>query len=367
MQRWVKFLQKQLIKAESLLSVGGVAVIVGILLYLVAWALISGATSRPGPHGVDYMAMSSNPFDYSQSYAVGYRRLGPILGYLTGLRGDRFLWLTSLAAAAIPAVLYLWARKRRYSPALALGMAALVATSGVLLIHFIARGYVDPIYYLFALVAFLWRKNGIFSAAFMLLAIMTHECVLVLLPAWWAYGWAVEQRIIPALWRSTGMAIVVLALWGAWRYYLEQAVFADFNFPFYFTWGNVKIILKTHLAFLPVGAFYALKLGWAVPFRGLQTSIQKASWPLTFTLIILFLGVCAQALIALDIGRLFSLAFPMIPIAMTLLWTENEDAELSQWIWNLNLANVPLFFYYVAANSVHPLLPYPLQALIDGL
>ncbi|MFK7971747.1 MAG: hypothetical protein AB8F95_15380 [Bacteroidia bacterium] len=368
MHTWTSALDTRLGKLENRIPVVMIALLIGGIIYAIAMALVSGAGTGPGPHGWQYMALSEAPFDFSIRKDVGFRRMGPILGFITGLRGDRFLWLTSLCAAFIPAALYLWGRQRNMSPSVAVGVALLVGTTGVLLIHFIARGYVDPIYYLLAMSAFLWRKKTILSAVLLLMAIMTHECIWALAPAWWLYGIVLQKGGSRSWLIQSASFLAVIAIWAGWRLWLGTKVEASFDFEFYFTWENVRMMLRGHLAFVPLGAFYALKLGWAVPLRAMSRNMKQAEYGMILVMLLLIGGVTAQALVALDLGRLFALAFPVIPIGLLVLHQQEDlRSKLSVWIWQLNLANLPLLFYYVASKEVHPLLPYPLKALIEML
>jgi hypothetical protein len=357
MQTWTERLDATLIAVEQRIGRWPLALVIGGILYLLGMAYVAGVDFRSGPHGKLYMALSMAPFDLSQSNAVGYRRLGPMLGWLLGLRGERFLWLTIAASVLIPTSIYGGLRQRALSPASALAMACLINFSGVVLIHFIARGYVDPLYYLLVLWAFLWQHPRGWPALLFLLAMMTHEAVLVLWPAWSLLRFRVYRQAGASGWAALLEALPVLGLWIAWRSLLSAQSEADFSLAFYFNEENLRYMLQTHLAYVPLGAFCALKTGWALPLRALSIYTSQRDWLALLTMLALLGGITSQVLIALDLGRLFSLAFPALLIA-SLDLQRASDVSLAPWLWRLTAFSLLLGFYYVAGTAVHPMLPW---------
>lgn len=371
MQAWIDWLNKWLPVWEQKVSVGVLALVVGLMTYLLAMGYVSGEEFRPGPHGKQYMAISEAPFSFEVEHNVGYRRLAPLVGYLLGLRGERFLWLVIAATIGLPASLYLHLRRaRQFQAATALGLTWLIGSSSVLVIHFISRGYVDPIYYLCALWAFLLLDRSRWAWLPMLLAPLVHECTLALWPAWvlWRRASYLDQHK-PQAWAWLE-GLLVLLPWILWRWLADQFMFANYNLSFYLSLENLRNIVQQQLPYYAVGAFFALKFAWALPARALRLYLDQRDRRRFLAMWALLLGVAAQALVALDLGRLFSLAFPAVIVAAIDLHRAepaHQPQSLSTWIWWLWLAGLPLLTYFVAGPQVIPLLPWPLRALEAAL
>ncbi|MEM9984331.1 MAG: hypothetical protein AAF804_04485 [Bacteroidota bacterium] len=365
MQTWMDRLDAFFYKLEARLKLWPVGMMVGMLIYGLAMAYVSGEDFRPGPHGKQYMKISQAPFDFEASYEVSYRRLMPTLGYLIGLRGDRFLWLMALASMAIPASLYVHVRRaREFTPSGALGSSLLLGLSTLLTIHFIAQGYVDQGYYLAMLWAFLLVDRSYLSVLFMTLAPLIHEATLVLWPAW-ALLFFLAQRKAQTHPLLIGVGVLCpLIIWLGVRMALNQVVSAGFDFGFYFSEENLRVMLAQQLAFIPLAVFYTFKLGWLLPIQAIKLHLRGRNHWRVMALVLIFMGVSAQSLIAFDLGRLYSLAFPTVVLAMLDLYQQAEKKRvIDRRIWACFLLGLPLFTYYIAGYYVVPLLPWPLRSI----
>ena len=367
MQRWIRALDRLFEWLEGRIGVLGASLMAGIGVYLLAMGYVSGEEFRPGPHGKLYMALSETPFDFATQYDVGYRRLGPILGYLLGLRGDNFLWLTIAAGIGIPVSIFAHLRNgRKMAPAAALGVATLIGLSSVLVLHFIARGYVDPIYYLLILWAFLLADRSDWAMLFMALAPLVHECTLVLWPAWLLLRLRSAQQNDQPPYLSILKSILVILPWIAWRIAAKQVlgIEASFDFGFYFTEDNFRYNFLPQIPYIPLGAFFALKLAWLLPLQHLHLAHQQQDRWLVAAIAVGLLGVAAQTLIAVDLGRLFSLAFPLVVLAAIHLYEAEEKEKFSAKVWWLVLLGLPLMTYYVVSYSITPLTPWVVEVLL---
>ncbi len=352
-------------KLEARIRLWPVGILVGMIIYVLAMAYVSAEDFRPGPHGKQYMAMSEAPFDFEASYEVGYRRLMPTLGYLIGLRGDRFLWLMVLAAMAIPASIYVYLRRtREVAPTGALGSSLLLGLSTLLTIHFIAQGYVDQGYYLAMLWAFLLVDRSYLSALFMTLAPLIHEATLVLWPAW-ALLFFLAQRKAQTHLLLIGVGLLLpVMLWFGVRTSLDQVVPEGFDFGFYFSEENLRVMLSQQLAFIPLAVFYTFKLGWLIPAQAIKLYVHRRDRLRLIAMALIFMGVSAQSIIAFDLGRLYSLAFPMVVLAILDLYHHAEDKRaIDRRVWACFLLGLPLFTYYIAGYYVIPLLPWPFRSI----
>lgn len=367
MQSWINWLDQVFLTLEKRIRLWPTAGLIGAGVYLLAMAYVSDETFRPGPHGWAYMGLSKAPFDFETPSSVGYRRLAPLLGYFLGLRGSRFLWLTALAAVAIPATLYAHLRgSRGFAPSTATGLVFLIGLSNVLTIHFIGQGYVDPVYYLCIMWAFLLADRSGWSLLFMGLAPLVHECTLVLWPAWVLLRFAAMRNQGKPPWLAPLLGIAVLLPWIAWRIVADRVlhVSADFTFSFYFSEKNIHTMLKSQLPMLPLGLFWALKLGWVLPLQGIRHYFMRGDFLRMAAALLLLAGVVSQALIAMDMGRLFCLAFPLVIIAAIDLHKPETSPFLTRRIWWLVLLGLPLLTYYLGGNVVLPLLPWPLRSIM---
>jgi hypothetical protein len=367
MQSWIHWLDRVFLTMERRIRLWPTAWLIGAGVYLLAMAYVSDEKFGAGAHGSWYMAMSETPFDVETPNSVGYRRLAPFIGYLLGFRGSRFLWFTALAAIAIPATLYLHLRSSRgFAPAAAIGLVTLIGISNVLTIHFIGMAYVDPVYYLCVMWAFLLADRSHGSLLFMGLAPLVHESTLALWPAWLLFRMAAMRSQGKPVWIPIAAGLAVLLPWISWRIIGDTLlqIPASFNFSYYFSAANMREMVRNQLPLLPLGLFWALKLGWVLALQGTRHYFLKGDYLRFTAALTLIAGVMAQALVAMDMGRLFCLAFPLIIIAAIDLHRPATAPLLTRRIWWLVILGLPLLSYYVGGRFVIPLLPWPLRTLI---
>ncbi|MEO0471406.1 MAG: hypothetical protein AAF206_17380 [Bacteroidota bacterium] len=343
---------------EARLGPVGSSAIIGLLVFGIAFLFVSGVEVRSGAHGKWYQAISEDPFAFAES-PVYFRLLGPMLGYLTALRGPLFLWLTAAFSIALPAFIFFRQRKQGWDPLAASGLAGLIGFSSMTYIHFIAQGYVDPISYFWVYLAFVFARKGPLMCLFFALAGLTHESNLVLFPALWMYAISLGERkqvktlLINGLWVALAFVPLILL-----RQYIAAQTTVAFDTDFYLSIQNVKGVLKQTWGFLPIGIFYAFKLGWILPVLAVyEMWKRKISFWQWASLLMILLCVSAQALVAIDLGRLFDLAFPALLLAGYYLYEVYGSETFVRISWGIILLNFLLPQYFVAGKAIHPMFP----------
>ncbi|MDQ3072637.1 MAG: hypothetical protein M3Q97_05185, partial [Bacteroidota bacterium] len=169
-------------KVERRLTLWGAGSLLGIVLLLLVSAYVMPRFNAAF-HGEQYSTLSKAPLDFENQYGVQYRQLGPMLGYLTGLKGHLFFILPLIFAFLFIAAVYIMYRRKLYEPMDALVMTLIITFSCTLFIPLISPGYTDTLSYFFLFLAFACTGSPFMCAITFALAMLNHESNVVLLPA----------------------------------------------------------------------------------------------------------------------------------------------------------------------------------------
>jgi hypothetical protein len=276
---------------------------------IVSFVLLACAALYVSP-GIDYLyhgeVFASLSEDLSQKHNLRLRILGPLLGYISGLRGDKFIFLPLVAAWAASVSLYLWARSSQLSRLSSAAVSMMFVFSTPVLFVLFFPGYTDTLTYLLLIAAVLARRRVIWFALSTTLMLFNHEASVIYLP--FLLAMIFLER--PArLWVQLPVALCGWLIWLylRWRF---QASFVDVaHFNFYFNWERVYKTAEVNTPRLVSAYFYAFKYFWLVPILGLVLSPRSKE---SFLIIILLVGASAQLLVADDGSRLIAAAFPCL-------------------------------------------------------
>lgn len=339
----------------------GAAAVLALAL-LAGGALYAGLSFVPYNFGVNYAHVSENPFDFAHPDPVQFRLLGPLLGYLLHLRGNAFPLLTHGASALLLAILYLACRRRRWEPIEALGLTALLAFSYPVLNELHGAGRIDPLSYLFVLGAMLTVRRPVAYWACLSLALLTHESNAFALPGLLALRmrWPATKRDWAAHAAATALALLP---WAAARIALDAAIQSPvpYSLGFYLRADNLHANVASLSHTLYVGAFGAFKLGWLLPLLAIGIhGTQPDGRPRALLLLLMIAAPAAQCLIAEDVTRMWSLAFPAILLAAADLRAAWGGPNLSRLLWLLVFLNLLIPTIGVAGShmAIYHSLPY---------
>jgi hypothetical protein len=363
-KRIAEKINQRLGATEGSIGMFWTAVLVGLVISLLDMLYVMPVFT-PAYNGPIYVQLSENPFAFSSDNPFQYRILPALIGYYTGLRGPLFVLLPLLAVWALITAVYFHYRKTAYKPIDALLFTGMVAGSCVVFIPLISPAYTDSFVYLFVFLSFASALRPGWMAFFFGLALLTHECVLFLLPGLLLYSFGLpgaENR--KRVWTVIGL---LLALSSFFFYRMLVSQFADVKFDaaFYLSFDNIKNNLYRILPMAPAGIFYAFRLLWILPVYLILLLIYKKHYPPVLVLTAILAGTLFQLFFSFDITRHVCLAFPALLIASEQLkksWTAERFTQIVLLISVFNLLVIP---YYASPEGLHGLHSVPYTLLMN--
>lgn len=318
-------------------------------------------------HGLQYALLSNNPFDFATPNPLRYRILPSLIGYVTGLRGDLFFIVPLLFALLFIASLYWVYRKKKYSTVDALLFTGLISFSCTLYIQLAAPGYTDVVFYFFMFLSFASVRKIWLSALFFMLALLTHESCLFLLPGLILYAAYVNSDRKSPFVKYTLAYLLALIPLLLYRYWVKSHAPVEYDLGFYFSAKNIGFSLTKVLPLFPAGAFFAFKLFWFFPVYALYVSYRSRDY--RFMLIIVCILVCdaLQLVIAFDITRMLCLGFPAILIAAEKTKATWDAAKFTRFAFILTILNFFIIQYFMTCDGIVPMLPSPYTFLLDHI
>jgi hypothetical protein len=306
-------------------------------------------------HGEVFASLSE---DLGQRHNLRLRILGPLLGYISGLRGDKFIFLPLLAAWAASVALYFWARSSQLSRLSSAAVSMMFVFSTPVLFVLFLPGYTDTLTYLLLILAVLARRKAILFALCTTLMLFNHEASVIYLP----FLLAISLLEKPS--RLLVQLPVALCGWLAWLglRWRFQASFVDVaHFDFYLNWERVYRMTGTNAPGLGAAYFYAFKYFWLIPILGLILSPRSKESAL---IVILLVCASAQLLVADDGSRLIAAAFPCLLLgSVCIISTLGEKFFLGLAIV-LQLVTLITVHYYIGQSRPFRC-PGTIPAVID--
>lgn len=303
-------------------------------------------------HGLQYSLLSNDPFNFTISNPLRYRILPSLLGYLFFLRGDLFFILPLIFTVLFISSIYWVYRKKLFDPTQALLMTGVIAFSCTVFIQLVAPGYTDNVLYFFLFLSFSFIKKPYISGFFYLLALLTHECSLFLLPGlllWYSYSNKGNIRDAINYFLILVFSIIILLFY---RYWISSHIAVEYDMSFYFSKKNILFSVEKAIAHLPLGIFYAFRLFWIFPLIAVWNCIMKKKYLLLLTIFAIFFGALAQLIIAFDITRMICLAFPLLLISLEQLKEEWNDKQFTRFVLIIFLLNFIIPTYFMSADGL---------------
>lgn len=237
---------------------GGVllAFAVGLSVYLLSCLLLA-----PGPHvfsfGEDWQRMSAAPFELRGQFPQ--RLLAPLLAWLCGCGGERYVLFARGLSVLLLAVVFLFCRQRRNSLLDAVLVTAAVGCCGAVQVYkqwWV--GYVDDLSYaLFLLAAMAVRRPWLFWSLWCA-NLLNHELAAFMLPwLWWL------RRQADGRWRTDllGAGAALAAYAGVYLYVWQHAPGQVYNasyfaehalFPWASLWLWILMLVQWLMAYGPL-------------------------------------------------------------------------------------------------------------------
>jgi hypothetical protein len=327
------------------------SVIVGSAVYGLSY-LLSYHDLRPG-FGEIYASMSERPFQSGSPFE--YRYLIPVLGWLTGLRGDAYHALSIVGGALFCVLIYAWSCRFYRSRSTALLLTLCLAFLSPIEFNHVAPSRPDVFGYVWLLGAMLQPAH---ASVFVFLGLSTHEFFLMYLPWLYVYLFCFAYDASYGTSRQRSRTIVGLAV-ACLAYALARWIIASLNdssvrFSAEYYWAIIRDegpLAEWRIQPIVLGLLVSLKTFWIVLPFAVGHALRIGKSILAALLVMPAIGALALLLVAHDTSRLLGHAFVfvlLLPYALP---------RASIWlpiVFVLN-ASIPSFYFgadwYVPSNS----------------
>ena len=302
----------------------GYSLLAGILVALVA-SLVAAPALRPvGQIGELNAQLAANPFGHEPN-AMAARILTPLASWLLGLRGDRLLVLIAACCVILPAAVTRWGLASEFGAAgallagAALGLTLVVRTS----LHY--GGYADVVTYLLIFLAWTRRARPWQTSVLLLLALLSHERALFLLPWLLWEMWRASRAEAPnapnapaAVARRRWIVLVgpalAIVIWLAVRAAILSGREVEHTLGYYLRPLRADPLAYVHLAWPRQALGFASAFQWVwllLPLSAGRLRRERGRAAL-LAIGLPLAGAACQMLVAYDSSRLATLAFPCL-------------------------------------------------------
>jgi hypothetical protein len=302
--------------------------------------------------GEHYAEQSRHPFAFAGRSPIGFRILTPAIAWLVGLRGELLIVANWAIAAAFLAAVGSYFRRVTKRPADALLAVVILASSTVTLVSVLWGYYCDSTTYLIVFGMWMTRGRPIFYALF-LLGLLNHESVAFLVP-WFVVLALVEIRpFAPALRVQAVGYVAAFAIYFGFRAWVSSRMYVGFDLAYYLAPLRQDLLSVWRLTSgtQAIGALSVFKALWLVPAAAAVLAVRRRLWGSLASWVVLIACVWAQLLFAYDTTRVFTLAFPLMIVALEALY-RTEDFGFRRWLPALVLLNLAIRPFFVVKNIV---------------
>lgn len=290
------------------------ALLVGLALGLLATLLVSPGSTLQF-HGAEYAELSANVFNGAYESRFRYRILAPFLGAISGLSGARFFVVPWIVGVLFLAATFHELRREGASLAMALLAASAMASSCTTLLPLSSPGYTDTLTYFFLLLAFFRTEQVVFSATCFALALWNHESAAFLFPGLLLFHHSRQGDANRTRNYATLLLLFVIP-YGAYRLWVGEHFTEALGAAWYLNSENIRISSAEVKLLAPLGAFLAFKFFWGFPAWAIAIAWRNKQRIVLGTYVAILVAVSMQQLVAVDTTRLFTLAFPLVLLAM---------------------------------------------------
>jgi hypothetical protein len=346
-----------LVALEIKVGLLSASLFLGVILLLLAMIYVQPnfEVLEAEHHGIYFSEFSKHPFRFAENNPLQYRILGPLIGYITFLRGDLFFIVPLLFDVFLLAAIYHHYRKSNYEVTDAFIMTAFIGFSGTILIPLVLPGFIDCITYFFLFLAFAKTARVKSSALFFGLALLNYESSLLLLPALFLYTWYIHKAEKLIVLRLFFIFLAACLPYIGYRCYVSSHADILYSFHYYFRYLNIYHDILDTFTSLPMGVFYSFRLLWFFPIYALFKLWQQKERQLAWVILLIIAFNAAQLFIVLDTTRVVCIAFPAILLSAEYLkkiWSTDYFRSFSIKLLLFNFLVIPYFVWDGIFNTM---------------
>ena len=313
-------------------------------------------------HGIQFSALSENPFDLSTPNPLRYRILTPLIGYLLFLRGDCFFILPLLATWIFPAIIYYRYRRKNFEAIDAFFLTCFISFSCVLLLPLVAPAYTDIVTWLFIFLAFSFAEKTPLSALFFSFALLNHESSFVMLPALLLFSYYKNKH---AIFKTLLLFFIACIPHLCYRWYVHINAETTYNVSFYLSKGNIFFTMKKLVIFLPAAFFYCFKLWWIFPVYFTAWAGYQKKYIEFSILLLIITGGLSLVVIGYDYTRMLVIAFPAVLLSYEWMMKQFEAEKFRKFTFLLILLNFLILQYHFNYDGAQPMFPWILNKVSE--
>ena len=315
-------------------------------------ALYLSPSLSPVYLGEHYAEQSRNPFAFNGRSPIGFRILTPALAWLVGLRGELLIVANWAIAAAFLAAVGSHFRRVTKEPADALLAVVILASSTVTLGTVLWGYYCDSTTYLLVLGMWMTRGRPIFYALF-LLGLLNHESVAFLVPWFVVLSLAPGRPPVPTLRVQAVGYVAAFAIYFGFRAWVASRMYVGFDLAYYLAplREDPLSVWRLTSGTQALGALSVFKALWLVPAVAAVLAVRRRLWGSLASWVVLIACVWAQLLFAYDTTRVFTLAFPLMIVALLELY-RTEDSGFRRWLPLLVFSNLAIRPFFAVKQIV---------------
>src|SRR5262245_25663385 len=316
---------------------------------------------EPLAHGVQFSSLSKHPFNFGESNALRFRILPPLIGFVTGLRGDRFVFVPLIFAVGLISSIYGVFRSKNFAPIAAFLVTSLVTFSAPTLIPLDTPGYTDSALYFFVFWTFALARKPRWSAVSFGLALLTHESASFLLPALILYSWSQNRGERKTVLRHAAFLLGAFVPLFLYRFWVSQYVDVAYDLAFYFSKSYLRTTYASVRPRFALGLFFLFKLLWLIPAFVVGKAFREHHDLFVVVFLAILLCDVAQLVFAYDVTRILCLGFPLLLISAEKLKQFWPTRRFTTAVLLVLLANFAIPQYSMTQVGLRPLRPFFLQ------
>lgn len=325
----------------------GVALLSGTCFFVLLYVLIN-PDHHAHYHGVLFSNLSLAPFDFSTENPARYRILGPLVGYISGLKGDRF-YLLPWICSWLSCVLSVWILLRHGIGYLgSLSGAGVLVFSGLVILPLMSPGYTDSLTWLLLLASLIPGLGNGTLALLLLVALFNHEAAVFAWPGiiLWNFRTKPWKQLLRwcLIWLLPGVLLYIL-----FRYAVSSLTTVKYGMDFYVNRWNIINNLAIVKDQLPESVYHTFRLAWIFPLLASLIAWSRKSYTESIAVLCMTAVPFLQLLVAYDVSRLVCLAFPGIIVSM-IISCRAFPAWMPKMILLVFLFNLMMPFYLTGST-----------------
>lgn len=327
------------------------AIVVGSAVYGLSY-LLSYHDLRDG-FGEIYASMSERPFQSGSPFE--HRYLIPMLGWLTGLRGDAYHGLSIAGGALFCVLTYAWSCRFYRSRSTALLLTLCLAFLSPIEFNHVAPSRPDVFAYVWLLCAMLQPR---YASVFVFLGLSTHEFFLMYVPWLYLYSFCFAYDTSYGTSRRRSQTVIGLAVaclaYALVRWMIGAQNDSAVRFSTEYYWAIIRdegLLAEWRIQPIVLGLLVSLKTFWLVLPFAVGRALRIGERAVAALLVMPAAAALAFLLVTHDTSRILGHAFVFVLLLPYVL------PRASTWlpiVFVLNAA-IPSFYFgadwYVPCNA----------------